>query len=61
MSRFIATARWPRLARSRNRAPELAGEPLRRARAALAAIAAGPDPFDAEAGRAEFAALLAAG
>ena len=42
-------------------APELAGEPLRRARAALAAIAAGPDPFDAEAGRAEFAALLAAG
>jgi beta-N-acetylhexosaminidase len=42
-------------------APELAGEPLRRARAALASIAAGPDPFDAEAGRAEFEAILAAG
>ncbi|MGA2042518.1 MAG: beta-N-acetylhexosaminidase [Roseiarcus sp.] len=41
-------------------APELAGASLRRARAALASIAAGARPFDVEAGRAELAAALAA-
>ncbi len=40
--------------------PELAGESLRRAEAALARIAVGPQPLDLEAARAEFAALFAA-
>ena len=40
--------------------PELAGASLRRAKAALAAIAGGAAPFDVEAGRAELAAAFAA-
>jgi beta-N-acetylhexosaminidase len=40
--------------------PELAGESLRRARAALATIAGGAQPFDVEAGRAELAAAFPA-
>ena len=40
--------------------PELAGVPLRRAEAALAVIADGPQPFDVEAARAELAATFAA-
>ncbi|MBV8664585.1 MAG: beta-N-acetylhexosaminidase [Hyphomicrobiales bacterium] len=39
---------------------ELAGDSLRRAKAALARIAGGAQPFDAEAARAELAALFAA-
>jgi beta-N-acetylhexosaminidase len=39
--------------------PELAGASLRRAEAALARVAAGPRAFDAEAARAELAALMA--
>ncbi|MGD1014937.1 MAG: beta-N-acetylhexosaminidase [Roseiarcus sp.] len=41
-------------------APELAGAALRRAEAALARVAAGPQPFDVAAGRAELAASLPA-
>jgi beta-N-acetylhexosaminidase len=40
-------------------APELAGASLRRAQAALARVAGGPQAFDADAGRAELAALMA--
>jgi beta-N-acetylhexosaminidase len=40
--------------------PELAGESLRRARAALATIAGGAQPFDVEAGRAALAAAFPA-
>jgi beta-N-acetylhexosaminidase len=39
--------------------PELKGEALRRAEAALKRVADGPQPFDAAAGRAELEALLA--
>jgi beta-N-acetylhexosaminidase len=39
--------------------PELAGASLRRAEGALARIAAGPQAFDAEATRAQLAALMA--
>jgi beta-N-acetylhexosaminidase len=39
--------------------PELKGEALRRAVAALKRVAGGPQPFDAAAGRAELEALLA--
>ncbi|HYA73949.1 MAG TPA: glycoside hydrolase family 3 N-terminal domain-containing protein, partial [Roseiarcus sp.] len=40
--------------------PELAGLSLRRAEAALARVAAGPQPFDVEAGRAELDATMGA-
>jgi len=40
--------------------PELEGDALRRAEAALACVAGGPQSFDAAAGRAELDALLAA-
>jgi beta-N-acetylhexosaminidase len=39
--------------------PELAGESLRRARAALARIAGGAEPFDVERARVELAAAFA--
>ena len=39
--------------------PELKGEALRRAEAALKRVAGGPQAFDAAAGRAELEALLA--
>ena len=39
--------------------PELSGVALRRAEAALARIAGGPQPFDVEAARREFADLFA--
>ncbi len=39
--------------------PELKGDALRRAEAALTCVAGGPQPFDAAAGRAELEALLA--
>jgi beta-N-acetylhexosaminidase len=39
--------------------PELAGRSLTRAEAALATIAAGPRPFDAEGGRAALEAIWA--
>jgi beta-N-acetylhexosaminidase len=39
--------------------PELKGDALRRVEAALTCVAAGPQPFDAVAGRAELEALLA--
>jgi beta-N-acetylhexosaminidase len=41
--------------------PELAGPSLRRAEAALARIAGGPQPFDVEVARAEFEAMMPAG
>ena len=41
-------------------APELAGHSLRRAEAALARIAGGPQSFDVEAGRAELTAMTPA-
>ena len=56
---FTATAISPKRARSSAETPELGGDALRRAEAALKCVAGGPQPFDAAAGRAELEALLA--
>ena len=59
-SRCTATAILPRRARSPRRARNLPAPSLRRAEAALARIAGGPQPFDVAAARAELEAMMRA-